>query len=121
MVTDFDGTGLEFEAPARLDVRTSKAFETPDGDTIRVIIGADDTAVMVGIGKTEGTVVVTGVKGDTTVARGFWGRLWDKVKGAASTLYGIVAGSDEKECKTVTHVTIVDGQVTGITTTTTCS
>ena len=120
---------LEFErvvGPA--DLRLSRSFATPGGDQVRAVITVGGRAVLTPARSSQGgldTLVVDGV-GDDAVAKSFLGNLWDKVKDKVGDMIGDIIGGDGgggggQKCTTTTNVTVgPNGQVTGITTTTTC-
>jgi hypothetical protein len=94
-------SALEFESvPARSDVRVSKKFETPVGDEIRVIHTVGGNAILTKAGRGDGPLDSAFVTGDSdTIAqakKGFWGKVWGKIKDAAKAVGDAVEGIDCK-------------------------
>lgn len=123
---DYKRDYLEFEQIDRNDLKVSKPFQTDGGDIISVVLAANGNAIITSDSKEFSKVIVEnpgGIDGADTSSRGFWGGLWDKIKGAAKAVGGFIKGvlGGESSCTTVTVTTTNKNGSTTTTTTTTCT
>jgi hypothetical protein len=92
---------LEFEPIEVTDLQISKPFGTDGGDTIRVVFTAGGNAMITSDRKSDYPDVILGdldAIGDNIAKKGFWGRVWDWLKGK------VAVGGPMKCTTTVTPI-----------------
>ena len=101
--------------------KASQVITTPKKDKIRVVRVSRHSMALIGEDLDDFSVLVNGEDADLTVlAKGFWGGLWDGIKSAAAAGAKLIGVGGCKPTTTTT-VDVKNGQVTKITTTTTCT
>lgn len=90
---------LEFESIEGTDVRISKSFVTDAGDMVRVLFPTGGNAIITGDRKSDMPDIVVDnpdAIGQNIAKKGFWGRVWDWIKGKVGGLFG--GGSGGVKC-----------------------
>jgi hypothetical protein len=116
------GTHLEFEhLPGITDARISKSITTPKGNHVRAVV-TGSTVTLTSAKRPHSDIVIVGGGGDTMEVP-LLGDIVDGITSAlGSALGGLVKLIKSAGCTmvTTTTVNVSNGQVTGITTTTSC-